>query len=84
MRDFFKYLFYYGESRPWQDTRYKVKKRFKSVLEENLKNFDISVKDKKRDAEDMSGWRKLFFDGCQHFYVKCVEHLKLKKTCRKL
>lgn len=47
-----------------------------------MKNLELSVKDREKEAGSRSGWGKLLFDVCNRLKYKIVGHLKLKRTLR--
>lgn len=57
---------------------YRPKKGFEDVVRER----ENTVNDRK-EADNSSDWRKLFFDDCKHFEVNRVDHSKLKRALRK-
>lgn len=68
-----KHLFY-EELAPGKHPRHTLLERFKDIVNSNLKNLEISVKDWPKWTENRSGLRKLVFEGCNHFEIKKVEH----------
>lgn len=60
-----KHLFF-GELALGKHPRHKFLKHFKDIVNNNLKNLEISVKDWPKWAENRSGLKKLVFEGCNY------------------
>ena len=62
--------------------KHKPRKRFKDVLNSNLKELEIDVDNSGVLTENRTYWRKLIRERCGNFQRKRVEHAALKCALR--
>ena len=72
----------YGELQRGRRQIHKPKKRFKDVVQNNLKAISIDVEDWEKMTENrLSVWRKVIYDGCKGFEARRVDHSIVKRAC---